>query len=135
MRSGRSSRAVYERLIDRYAGLGDRDRAWEVCRKLGTLRRDRLLDGPGALEALRGAVELRPDDAESRAALAELYAAKGDRTAAVRELEIVARTRRFARRRTAGSSISISARSVPIARGSRRRASRSSARATSRTSS
>src|SRR5690606_22300010 len=40
---------VYERLIDRYAGIGDRDRAWEVCRKLGVLRRDRLLDGPGAL--------------------------------------------------------------------------------------
>ncbi|MCW5832153.1 MAG: hypothetical protein KIS78_06865 [Labilithrix sp.] len=80
--------AVYERLVDRYAGLGDRDRAWEVCRKLGTLRRDRLLDGPGALEALRGAVELRPDDAETRAALAELYAAKGDRMAAIRELEL-----------------------------------------------
>jgi len=81
--------AVYERLIDRYAGIGDRERAWEVCRKLGTLRRDRLLDGPGALEALRGAVELRPEDAETRAALAELYAAKGERAAAVRELETV----------------------------------------------
>jgi tetratricopeptide (TPR) repeat protein len=81
---------VYERLIDRFAGLGDRERAWEVCRKLGVLRRDRLLDGPGAIEALRGAVEVRPDDAESRAALAELYAAKGDRTVAVTELERVA---------------------------------------------
>jgi tetratricopeptide (TPR) repeat protein len=82
--------AVYERLIDRCAGLGDRERAWEVCRKLGVLRRDRLLDGPGAIEAFRGAVEVRPDDAESRAALAELYAAKGDRTVAVSELEKVA---------------------------------------------
>jgi golgin subfamily B member 1 len=82
--------AVYERLIDRFAGLGDRERAWEVCRKLGVLRRDRLLDGPGAIEALLGAVEVRPDDVESRAALAELYAAKGDRTAAVTELEKVA---------------------------------------------
>jgi tetratricopeptide (TPR) repeat protein len=82
--------AVYERLIDRFAGLGDRERAWEVCRKLGVLRRDRLLDGPGAVEALRGAVEVRPDDVESRAALAELYAAKGDRTVAVSELETVA---------------------------------------------
>ena len=82
--------AVYERLIDRFAGLGDRDRAWEVCRKLGVLRRDRLLDGPGAVEALLGALEVRPDDAESRAALAELYAAKGDRTVAVTELEKVA---------------------------------------------
>ncbi|MBX3227377.1 MAG: hypothetical protein KIT84_13570 [Labilithrix sp.] len=82
--------AVYERLIDRYAGLGDRDRAWEVCRKLGILRRDRLLDGPGALEAMAGAVQLRPDDAETRAALAELYAAKGERAKATRELELAA---------------------------------------------
>lgn len=82
--------AVYETLIDRYAGLGDQERAFEVARKLGTLRRDRLLDGPGAIEAFAGAVELRPEDAETRAALAELYAAKGERTAAVRELEKVA---------------------------------------------
>lgn len=82
---------VYERLIDRFAGIGDRERAWEVCRKLATLRRDRLLDGPGALEAFRGAVELRPEDAESRASLAELYANKGDRDLAVAELEIVTR--------------------------------------------
>lgn len=81
--------AVYERLVDRYAGLGDRERAWEVCRKLATLRRDRLHDGPGALEAFSGAVELRPEEPEARAALAELYAAKGDRAAAVRELETV----------------------------------------------
>jgi len=83
--------AIYERLVDRYAGLGDRDRAWEACRRLGTLRRDRLLDGPGAVDALVGALELRPEDVESRAALAELYAAKGDRTGAVRELELAAR--------------------------------------------
>ena len=82
--------AVYERLIERLAGVGDRERAWEVCRKLGVLRRDRLLDGPGAIEAMRGAVELRADDAETRAALAELYAAKGDRSVAVNELELVA---------------------------------------------
>jgi tetratricopeptide (TPR) repeat protein len=79
---------VYERLINRFAGLGDRERAWEVCRKLGTLRRDKLVDGPGAIEAFRGAVEVRPEDAESRASLAELYAAKGDRTSAVHELQI-----------------------------------------------
>ena len=82
--------AVYERLIERFAGASDRERAWEVCRKLGVLRRDRLLDGPGAIEAMRGAVELRPDDVETRAALAELWAAKGDRTLAVTELETVA---------------------------------------------
>lgn len=86
---------VYERLIDRFAGLGDRERAWEVCRKLATLRRDRLLDGPGALEAFQGAVDLRPDDAESRASLAELHAAKGDRKIAVRELELAAESAPF----------------------------------------
>jgi tetratricopeptide (TPR) repeat protein len=82
--------AVYERLIDRFAGLRDRERAWEVCRKLAVLRRDRLLDGPGAIEAMLGAIEVRPRDVESRAALAELYAAKGERTVAVTELETVA---------------------------------------------
>jgi tetratricopeptide (TPR) repeat protein len=82
--------AIYERLIDRYAGLGDRERAWEVCRKLGILRRDRLLDGPGALEAMTGAVQLRPEDSETRAALAELLAAKGERAKAARELEVAA---------------------------------------------
>ena len=49
-----------------------------------------MLDGPGAVEALLGALELRPNDVESRAALAELLAAKGDRTGAVRELQIAA---------------------------------------------
>ena len=83
--------AIYENLVDRFAGLGDRVRAWEVCKKLGVLRRDRLADGLGALEAFQGAVEVRPDDAESRAALAELHAAKGDRAMAVQELELVAR--------------------------------------------
>lgn len=82
--------SVYERLIDRFAGLGDRERAWEVTRKLGALRRDKLLDGPGAMDAFRGAVELRPEDAETRASLAELYANKGDRSKAVTELETVA---------------------------------------------
>lgn len=83
--------AAYERLVDRLAGLEDRERAWEVCRKLGVLRRDRLHDGPGALDAFTGAVELRPDDVESRAALAELHAARGQRQMAVRELETVSR--------------------------------------------
>lgn len=81
--------AIYERLVDRFAGLGDRTRAREVCRKLGVLRRDRLLDGPGAIEAMQAVLELRDDDVETRAAIAELYAAKGDRARAVRELETV----------------------------------------------
>lgn len=82
---------VYERLIDRFAGLGDRERAWEVVKKLATLKRDKLLDGPGALDAFKGATELRPDDVESRAALAELLANKGDRDMAARELVTITR--------------------------------------------
>ena len=86
---------MYERLVDRYAGSGDAHRAWEVCRRLGTLRRDRLVDGPGAIDALTAAVRLRPDDVESRAALAELHANKGDRARAVRELEDAAEVAPF----------------------------------------
>src|SRR6185295_14840677 len=41
------------------------------------------------------AVDLRPDDAESRASLAELHAAKGDRKIAVRELEIATESAPF----------------------------------------
>src|SRR6185295_10158443 len=82
--------SVYARLIDRHAASGDRDRAWEACRRLGTLRRDRLHDGQGALEAFTGAIELRPDDVETRASIAELHSAKGDRDSAVLDLEVAA---------------------------------------------
>ncbi len=78
---------IYARLIDRHAERGDAQRAWDVCKRLGTLRRDKLGDGPGAIEAFVGAVKVRPDDAETRAALAELYIAKGEPAAALAELE------------------------------------------------
>ncbi|HEY8072548.1 MAG TPA: hypothetical protein VIF62_00515, partial [Labilithrix sp.] len=79
---------VHERLIERLAGLEDATRAWEVVRRLAVLRRDRLGDVAGAREAFQGAVELRPDDLESRAAAAELLA-ETDRNAALAELEAV----------------------------------------------
>lgn len=92
--SVRQRREEWAELARTYAGLVEplaarqmRDRVWDVCRKLAVLKRDKLLDGPGAIDAFLGAVEVRPDDVESRAALAELWVAKGDRAAAVRELE------------------------------------------------
>ncbi len=81
---------VYARLIDRHAERGDVERAYDLCKRLGTLRRDKLGDGPGAVEAMEGAVKLRPKDADTRAALAELYVARGTVDDAVRELAAAA---------------------------------------------
>jgi len=78
---------TYASIIQPLAAQQLRERVWDVCRKLAVLRRDKLLDGPGAIDAFLGAIEVRSDDVESRAALAELWVAKGDRASAVRELE------------------------------------------------
>jgi tetratricopeptide (TPR) repeat protein len=78
---------IYARLIDRHAERGDVDRALDLCKRLGTLRRDKLGDGPGAIDAFSGAVKLRPSDSDTRGALAELLIAKGDVPAAIAELE------------------------------------------------
>ncbi len=82
---------LYEKLIDAFAHREDAGRAWDICKRLGQLRRDKLGDGPGALDAFSAAVKLRPKDVETRAALAELLVAKGDREAAIAELETAAR--------------------------------------------
>jgi tetratricopeptide (TPR) repeat protein len=82
---------VYQKLVDAFAHREDVARASEICKKLAQLRRDKLSDGPGALEAFTAAVKLRPKDVETRAALAELLVAKGDRDAAIVELETAAR--------------------------------------------
>lgn len=81
---------LYTRLIDRFAERHDAERAWETCKRLGVLRRDKLFDGPGAIDSLRGAIRCKPSDFESRAMLAELFIAKGERDAAIEELEQVA---------------------------------------------
>jgi tetratricopeptide (TPR) repeat protein len=81
---------LYTRLIDRHAERHDAERAWEACKQLGMLRRDKLLDGPGAIDSFRGALRCKPQDWESRAMLAELLIAKGERDAAVAELALVA---------------------------------------------
>jgi tetratricopeptide (TPR) repeat protein len=78
---------VYARLIDRHAERGDAERAFDLCKRLGMLRRDKLGDGPGAVDAFTGAVKLHPNDADTRGALAELLIAKGDVPAAIAQLE------------------------------------------------
>jgi tetratricopeptide (TPR) repeat protein len=79
---------VHERLGPRLAGLEDAARAWEVVRRLAVLRRDRLGDAAGSREAFRTALALRPDDLESRAALADLLVSI-DEGAAEAELDAV----------------------------------------------
>ena len=82
--------AAYTRLVDRYARLGDAERAWDACRKLGALRRDRTRDVLGAIEAFTGAVSCKPSDVDSRAMLADMHLARGDEAQAVAEFERVA---------------------------------------------
>jgi tetratricopeptide (TPR) repeat protein len=81
---------LYTKLVDAFAAREDAARAWDVCKRLGALRRDKLGDGPGALDALTAAVKLRPRDVETRAALAELLLLKGETALALSELETAA---------------------------------------------
>jgi len=82
--------ATYTALVDRFAKLDDAERAWDMCRKLGVLRRDKTRNGPGAIEAFTGAVSCKPSDVDSRAMLADLYLAQGDEARAIAEFEHVA---------------------------------------------
>jgi tetratricopeptide (TPR) repeat protein len=80
---------VYARLIDRFAKLDDANRAWDACRKLGVLRRDKTRDVRGAIEAFTGAVSCKPSDVDSRMMLADLHLALGDEAQAVAAFERV----------------------------------------------
>ncbi|HEY8092104.1 MAG TPA: hypothetical protein VIF09_29790 [Polyangiaceae bacterium] len=82
--------AAYARMVDRFARLGDAERAWDACRKLGALRRDKTRDVVGAVEAFTGAVSCKPADVDSRAMLADMHLARGDDAAAVAEFERIA---------------------------------------------
>jgi tetratricopeptide (TPR) repeat protein len=79
--------AVTEGLVAR----GERGKAADVCKRLAVLRRDRLSDEAGAIEAYRASLACAPDDGDARAMLAELLAAKGDVDGATHELEETAR--------------------------------------------
>jgi tetratricopeptide (TPR) repeat protein len=81
--------AVYAKLIDRFAKLDDATRAWDACRKLGVLRRDKTRDIPGAIEAFTGAVSCKPSDVDSRMMLADLHLALGDEAQALAAFERV----------------------------------------------
>jgi tetratricopeptide (TPR) repeat protein len=78
---------VYARLIDRAAEARQAKRAGDLCKRLAHLRRDRLSDLEGAIEALSGAVRCDGTDPEARAELAEAFLQQGDGLAAVFELE------------------------------------------------
>lgn len=78
---------LYARLIDLHAEADHVVDAWLFCRRLAALRTGPLNDPDGAIDALTGALRCKPDDVESRAELASLFAAQGDGVAAVRELE------------------------------------------------
>jgi tetratricopeptide (TPR) repeat protein len=82
--------AAYARLVDSFARGGDVERAWDTCRKLGALRRDKLRDVVGATEAFTGAVSCKPADVDSRAMLADMHLARGDEAQAVAEFERIA---------------------------------------------
>jgi tetratricopeptide (TPR) repeat protein len=82
--------ATYARLVDRFARQDDALRAWDTCRKLGALRRDKTRDLAGAIEAFAGAVNCKPADVESRTMLAEMHLACGDEAQAIAELERIA---------------------------------------------
>jgi tetratricopeptide (TPR) repeat protein len=94
VRSGRNDwqalDAVYTRLIDRFAKLDDAGRAWDACRKLGVLRRDKTRDVRGAIEAFTGAVSCKPSDVDSRMMLADMHLAVGDEAQALAAFERVA---------------------------------------------
>ncbi len=81
---------VYTRLTDRLAATGDVERAWDVSRRLGVLRRDKLHDAAGAIKAFTRAVRFKPENVDSRALLAEMYIAAGDEALAVAEFERIA---------------------------------------------
>ena len=74
---------VTEGLVSR----GERAKAADVCKRLAVLRRDRLKDTDGAIEAYRASLACAPEDGDARALLAELLLAKGETDAATRELE------------------------------------------------
>ena len=78
---------VYARLIDKHAARGDLERAWDTCKRLGMLRRDRLNDAAGALDAFEGARKCKPGDVESRAAVADLLMSLGQLDGAAAELQ------------------------------------------------
>ncbi len=79
--------ALYSKQIERFAALGDKERAYDACRKLGIFRRDRLRDAPRAIAAFARALEVNPSDIDTRAMLADMNLAVGDEAAALAHFE------------------------------------------------
>ena len=95
--TGRTARAEWEAIEGLYVGLaerlaaqGDSERAWDTWRKLGVLRRDKMQNAEGAIEAFSNAVRCRPENVDARALLAEMQLSSGDETRAIGEFERIA---------------------------------------------
>jgi tetratricopeptide (TPR) repeat protein len=82
--------ALYATMIDRFAKSSDKERAWDACRKLAAIRRDKLHDIDGAREAFVGALACKPTDEATRLMLAELHLSRGDEASAIAEYETIA---------------------------------------------
>ena len=78
-------------LAERLGARDEREKAGDVCKRLAVLRRDKLRDAEGAIEAYRAALGCAPGDGDARAMLSELLVAKGENDAATRELVTTAR--------------------------------------------
>lgn len=79
--------AAYRRQLDRLSGDEGRPQSIEILRKLAALQWEKLKDAKSATAALRHLIDLDPDDAMPRVALAELLAHTGDRTRAIEVVE------------------------------------------------
>jgi tetratricopeptide (TPR) repeat protein len=82
--------AAYERQLERLAQMDANDERCRLLARLAEVQRDHLRDDEAALSALERLVELAPDDALPRAALADLLAGTRQLERAVGELETAA---------------------------------------------
>ncbi len=63
---------LFVRLVESFAREGMAREAGLVCRRLAVLRRDALMDVPGAIDAFRGAIRCLPAQSDNHRDLAEL---------------------------------------------------------------
>jgi tetratricopeptide (TPR) repeat protein len=93
IRRGRGELRDLERSLAALAGklvtLGHAARAWDVCQRLASVRRDDLGDTAGAVEALAIAKRLPLTELDSRAVLGEQLIAIGDDEGAIAEFEAI----------------------------------------------
>ena len=74
---------AYRAMVDRLQSSSDVHLKHAICNQLGLIYRDRLGDAKRALAAFQTALKLKPDSAQDRKILSELYVVVGDLPAAV----------------------------------------------------